>query len=102
MEREWKGNIRELKNFVYRMMVLSKNDELTWPETCPTENYQNATEEEAAIQDESSLKTLKEMERDYILFVLKKFNGNQSHAAQCLGLKRTTFISRLKKLGITD
>ncbi len=98
-EREWKGNIRELKNFVYRMMVLSRGDELT----CPVDDWRavyDAAAEEPGLPDDGSLKTLQEVERDYIRFVLKRVKGNQSHAAKCLGLKRTTFLARLKKLAI--
>ena len=100
-DREWKGNIRELKNHVNRLMVLSQGEELAWPEGeyVPKQDDAAESEVEAAVE---TFKTLEEMERDYILYVLKKLDGNQSKAAGVLGLKRTTFISRLKKLGIME
>ncbi len=99
-ERAWQGNIRELKNFIYRMMVLSPRDELVWPEINVEAQGQDHVEDDD-FEDDLNLKTLNEMERDYIQFVLNKLQGNQSRAARVLGLKRTTLLSRMKKLGIS-
>jgi DNA-binding NtrC family response regulator len=40
------------------------------------------------------------MERDHIRYVLQHTEGNKSEAAKILGLKRTTLIERMKKLGM--
>ncbi len=95
-EQPWQGNVRELKNFVHRMMVLSPQNTLMLPDA----TFETEDEGEAPVEEEDNLKTLCEMERDYLIYVLEKYRGNQTRAARCLGLKRTTFISRLKKLGI--
>ena len=46
------------------------------------------------------LKTLDEVEKDYIQYVLDHVKGNKAYAAKFLGLKRTTLLARMKKLGI--
>ncbi len=95
-EQPWQGNVRELKNFVHRMMVLSPQNTLMLPDA----TFETDDEGDGPVEEEDNLKTLCEMERDYLIYVLEKYRGNQTRAARCLGLKRTTFISRLKKLGI--
>ena len=44
---------------------------------------------------------MKEMERTYILSLLKKMKWNVTEAAAQAGIKRTTFTSRMKRLGIS-
>ncbi len=46
--------------------------------------------------------TLAEVEERAILRALSRTNGNKSEAARLLGLKRTTFLDRLRRLGIDD
>lgn len=100
--REWKGNVREFKNFIYRMMVLSPDDRLSWPEEDFEPVLDDSEESEEALAYKlDSLKTMDEMEIDYIRYVLKCVNGNQVRAAEKLGMKRTTLRSRMKKLGVT-
>ena len=40
------------------------------------------------------------VERDLLLQSLAKAGGNKMRAAQLLGMKRTTFVEKLKRLGI--
>jgi DNA-binding protein Fis len=42
---------------------------------------------------------LEEYERDYILWVLEEANGNQTLAAQMLGIDRVSLWRKLKKYG---
>jgi chemotaxis protein methyltransferase CheR len=55
------------------------------------------------VQHDEGLKSLHDMERDYIVSVLDKtgwkISGNKS-AAEILGLKRSTLRARMEKLGI--
>jgi len=46
--------------------------------------------------------SLEDMERDYILRILREFNGNQSKASQVLGIDRKTLYLKLKKYGLSD
>ncbi len=101
LNRDWPGNVRELKNTVYRMLITSP------PQPAPMSSSNEKAPSDAgppSFSDEeppvSSLKTLEEVEREHIRYVLDAVGGNQSQAARHLGLKRSTFRSRLKKLGI--
>ena len=90
----WPGNVRELENFIERAVILSPGNVLN----VPVSELINGPFSGRLNGDSSS-------ERDQILRVLKETGGRvggPKGAASRLGLKRTTLISRMKKLGITS
>jgi formate hydrogenlyase transcriptional activator len=91
----WKGNVRELANFIERSVVLSQGEELQVP-----------TGELAACYSLkiTPISTFQQAERDVIVNALKAASGRiagRSGAAERLGLKRTTLQNKMQKLGIT-
>jgi formate hydrogenlyase transcriptional activator len=98
-EYDWPGNIRELENFIERLVILSRGPELDLPlsELAPGRKFP------AAISVYNSI-TLEEAQRGHIVRTLKDTNwviGGPAGAAARLGTKRTTLQYRMKKLGIT-
>ena len=90
----WPGNIRELENFVERAVILTRGSALQFP----IDELKTGTARSVAPVIRGS------NERDEIVRVLKASNGQvggPNGAAARLGLKRTTLISRMKKLGIS-
>ncbi|MGV8081192.1 MAG: sigma 54-interacting transcriptional regulator [Syntrophales bacterium] len=90
----WPGNIRELANMVERAVILG-GSRIRFPELATGTIPVTAGEEPLPLQ---------EMERLHILQSLKTTRGKiggKDGAAALLGLKRTTLINRMKKLGIT-
>jgi formate hydrogenlyase transcriptional activator len=91
---QWPGNIRELQNLIERAVILSKDGVL--PNPLPTTGTQPVTVSTAAI-------TLRDSERSLILQTLEEVRwviGGPKGAAAKLGLKRTTLIHKMQKLGI--
>jgi len=91
---QWPGNIRELQNLVERAVILS--DDGVLPNPLPTAGAQPPIASTAAS-------TLKESERALILRTLEDVRwviGGPKGAAARLGLKRTTLIHKMQKLGI--
>jgi len=91
----WPGNIRELQNLVERAVILSNDGVL--PNPLPTTGTQPVVISTAAT-------TLKESERALILQTLDEVRwviGGPKGAAAKLGLKRTTLIHKMQKLGIS-
>ncbi len=89
----WPGNIRELENFIERSVILTHGTALHAP---IGELSNNGKTPPATGTREAS-------ERDEIVRVLKTTNGRVAGpdgAAAHIGIKRTTLISRMKKLGI--
>ena len=93
--RRWAGNIRELENVIERAVILTRGTTLQVPtdEVEPIGPATPAPERRAAI------------ERDEILRVLRETHGRVAGpegAAARMAIKRTTLISRMKKLGIVN
>jgi formate hydrogenlyase transcriptional activator len=98
----WPGNVRELQNFIERAVILSPGRMLRLPlgELEQPNSLSNSVDKLGASQN----MTLKDAEREYILQALAETNwviGGLKGAAARLGLKRTTLISKMQKLGIS-
>ncbi|HWY53748.1 MAG TPA: sigma 54-interacting transcriptional regulator [Terriglobales bacterium] len=89
----WPGNIRELENFIERAVILTHGTALEVP---VSELRRTGAAVSPPIPRESH-------EHDEILRVLRETRGRvagPNGAATRMGIKRTTLISRMKKLGI--
>ncbi len=92
---QWPGNVRELQNLMERAVILSKDGVL--PNPLPIEVTTGIVTSPAAT-------TLKDSERVLILRTLESVGwviGGAKGAATKLGLKRTTLIHKMQKLGIS-
>jgi formate hydrogenlyase transcriptional activator len=90
----WPGNVRELENFVERSVILTEGNVLN----VPLAELRNG-DLESEIDG-----TLENMEREFIIRVLRETGGviaGARGAAARLGLKRTTLQSRMLKMGIS-
>jgi formate hydrogenlyase transcriptional activator len=91
---QWPGNIRELQNLIERAVILSNNGVL--PNPLPTAASQG-------VIIPPTVTTLRDSERALILHTLQGVGwviGGPKGAAAKLGLKRTTLICKMQKLGI--
>jgi transcriptional regulator with GAF, ATPase, and Fis domain len=91
----WPGNIRELQNLIERAVILSNDGVL--PNPLPTSGPQKSV-------SVLSPTTLRDSERTLILRTLEAVGwviGGPKGAANKLGLKRTTLIHKMQKLGIS-
>jgi formate hydrogenlyase transcriptional activator len=89
----WPGNIRELQNVIERAVILSQGTVLTVPRS----------EFESPVPSTSAPVTLEDAERDHILRALDETGwviGGGGGAAARLGLKRTSLVSTMRRLGI--
>lgn len=102
-KRKWPGNVRELKNVLERMAVLSE-DGIIRGRDLPFSFWDaNRTSEISVSPPEPEKiwdfqREIEWNERIMIEKALEKARGNHTLAAQFLGMKRTTFQYRLKKL----
>jgi transcriptional regulator with PAS, ATPase and Fis domain len=105
----WPGNVRELRNVVERAMIL-ENKEFLGSEDLPPAIREEVTKEAAegagdgssaggfALPDEGC--GLRQMEEQMVRRALEKTNGNQSRAAQLLGISRDSLRYKMRKLGL--
>lgn len=92
----WPGNVRELQNVIARAVILSPGPvlQLVLTDLSPRRPDPGAP---------AQVRTLAEVEREHILRVLKETKwvvGGPQGAAARLGLRRTTLLYRMEKLGI--
>ncbi|MDB4941631.1 MAG: hypothetical protein JWP97_1165 [Labilithrix sp.] len=86
---EWPGNIRELKNAIERAVLLSTGNFID-PSVVPAGEHVGDAAAGARLRQD-----LATFERQRIVEALDKCAGNQTKAAQLLGISRRTLVSRL-------
>jgi transcriptional regulator with PAS, ATPase and Fis domain len=101
----WPGNVRELKNVMERALILAKGAYIT-PEELPLELLKNSKMEKNMTfahgkGDTDGLHPLADVERNYILKVLREKEGNKSETARILGISRSTLREKLNRYRIT-
>lgn len=97
------GNIRELENIIHRAVILSKGDVITDEDINPVLHPSFSPDFVIDENTKSHLITLDELERSYILHVLKETNwkiSGQGSASEVLGLHFNTLRYRMEKLNI--
>jgi DNA-binding NtrC family response regulator len=95
----WPGNVRQLKNAIERMVVLSRTDTLT-PDLLPPEVLASDQGVEAETDDLPIREAVQAFKKRYIMNALAKAGGNQRVAAERLGLQRTFLNRMIKELGL--
>ena len=95
VNHNWQGNVRELENAVERAFILS-GDEID-PASLPPKIRAGA-ENVLEMRDPEGLRpTLEEMERRYILEILRAVGDDKTQAANILGIDLSTLYRKLKK-----
>ena len=89
----WPGNVRELENAVERASVLCRDDEIGLADLPDNVRSEQGGRLARLVQDEASLA---EVERDYVELVLERHEGNQTRAAEVLGIDRRTLYRKLQ------
>ncbi len=117
-KQAWRGNVRELKNFMYRLALLAREDAIdalaiapllainshpdVLPSTGQSYSLDSALLDWLVSTDPPAGKVynqaLTAMERPLFAAILERTGGNQLRAAQILGINRNTLRKRLQDL----
>ena len=105
---DWPGNIRQLKNNIERLLILTKGDEdaVITADLLPSEVGETAPSipggGDASEQIMSlPLKKAREVfEREYLKAQIARFGGNVSRTAEFVGMERSALHRKLKSLGV--
>ena len=96
LNHHYPGNVRELQYSIERAIIMC-DSEVLLPEDVIFSPIEQASQQ---IMHEQDAYNLSEMEKNAILKVIEKHNGNISKASQELGLTRTALYRRLSKYNI--
>ncbi|MHB8174594.1 MAG: sigma-54-dependent transcriptional regulator [Nitrospirota bacterium] len=100
---DWPGNVRELKNVIERAMILESEDILLL-EHLPVELVGGMLPASQAATSSISIPkegmSLEKVEEELVKQALTVAGGNQSKAADLLGVQRDAFRRRMKKFGL--
>ncbi|OQC08557.1 MAG: Transcriptional regulatory protein ZraR [Candidatus Hydrogenedentes bacterium ADurb.Bin101] len=88
----WPGNIRELRNVLYRAVTLARAETLGLADVADLSAAQSA----AATPE----LTLEELERGHIAAIFRQCDGNIQQTATILGIARSTLYKKLAEFGI--
>lgn len=97
--REWKGEVRELENFIERLMIFAKKDKLTMEDLPP--NLFALMKSSMGVAETTQLKTAVEnFERDFIRNQLAQNDFHRGKTARALGIGEATLYRKMNQLGI--
>jgi two-component system, NtrC family, nitrogen regulation response regulator GlnG len=121
MTMPWRGNIRELRNLIYRLALVCREDVIT--EATIIQNVDNVPDNDAPLQGASFEAAVAQFLRDHkmrgsarerlypkalaqfeiplLQSVMRQVKGNQLKAAALLGINRNTLRKKLTDYGIT-
>jgi len=100
----WRGNIRELQNIILRMVIFNAGttdfDVKHWLEdNKPIKSVDSPHKKDMDFLLKEDFVLEKHIE-SLIESALKKYDGNQSKAAKCLGITRSALIYKMQKLNL--
>jgi two-component system response regulator AtoC len=93
----WPGNVRELRNAIERAMLLADRDRLEPQDFTTLTRTVSPTQFKLPPEGVN----IEEVERQLLVQALERSNGNQTQAAQLLGINRDQVRYRIEKFGIT-
>jgi two-component system, NtrC family, nitrogen regulation response regulator GlnG len=120
-ELPWKGNVRELKNFIYRLVLLSREDIIGDNHVVQASDNlgQDENQPKTAVSFEAAIasfmrndretvhskgelydRALAAFEQPFLQQVMKHSRGNQLKAAALLGINRNTLRKKLSQYGL--
>jgi len=102
-QQPWPGNVRQLQNFMERLIVLCDGPTITHQDVIRELERQPVLLQSIPVaeDDPKSLKSRRDQaERKAVLDALKRANQNRTVAARILGVSRRTLYNKLDELGI--
>jgi len=96
----WNGNIRELENFIQKILILEKDEEITKGLLQDYLTLVHSAQDNNLFTSANHPKQQKEI--SLIKNALSEAGGNRTKAAKILGISRRTLLYRIKEYGINE
>ena len=97
-DKEWKGNVRELENLLYRAVVITEKSQLTdidFIEMSGIGAKNNNTDNISLLNSFGTAKTMQEIENEVIAITLNRCSNNVGEAAKLLGIGQSTLYKKI-------
>ena len=103
----WPGNIRQLKNVIERILILSDGTGPISADEIPTDTQKSAgANDGGGMSANCATLPLREareaFEREYLITQINRFGGNISKTANFVGMERSALHRKLKSLGVVS
>jgi len=95
LDQDWPGNIRQLENAIEHAVVVAQGQEIQKQDL--PKYLMTAAEKSVG---KGTLNSLAQLEKQHIIEVLRRHNGNIKKSAQILGINRITLYNKIKKYDI--
>ncbi|HQL83010.1 MAG TPA: sigma-54 dependent transcriptional regulator, partial [Spirochaetota bacterium] len=111
---EWRGNVRELENFIHRILVMTDTDTISEKELKAMCERADSTRmmdyystlkayiNEAVNAGCDVAQEMERIEREFLAEAFRKSRGNIRKTAEITGLPKSTLFNKLQKYHITD
>jgi len=96
----WPGNVRELRNVIERAVILCDKDFIDLDNLPATHRDSPGIQWKRFSGRQTGRPTLKELEKDYISFLLEENKYNIRETARLLDINRSTLYEKLREYGI--
>ncbi|MBL4892816.1 MAG: sigma-54-dependent Fis family transcriptional regulator, partial [Rhizobiaceae bacterium] len=102
---DWPGNIRQLRNNIERLMILSRDEDgIISADMLPSEIGEMLPQAGGGNGEHLMALPLKEareaFEKDYLAAQVGRFGGNISRTAEFIGMERSALHRKIKTLGL--
>jgi two-component system, NtrC family, nitrogen regulation response regulator NtrX len=99
---EWPGNIRELRNFIQRLLILGSGDHVELSEIHSMLGLQIEAHPEPLLPgfDLPLREAREQFEKAYLEYQLRALHGSVSKVSERVGIERTHLYRKLRSLGI--
>jgi transcriptional regulator with PAS, ATPase and Fis domain len=96
----WPGNVRELESVIERVLVLRRSNTVTFADLPEKMKKEKGAVQNIILNLPDEGIALEDLEKNLIIKALEKHRGNQTRAAEYLGITRPTLIYRMEKYGL--
>lgn len=100
----WPGNVRQLKNMIERILILSDGSGAITAREVPGAHEPDDDQARVVLSGAMATLPLREareaFEREYLLTQINRFGGNISRTANFVGMERSALHRKLKSLGV--
>jgi DNA-binding NtrC family response regulator len=96
-KQEWRGNVRELDSVVTKLAIFAEAEEIDVHTVAHALKAERASHPSFVQDNRPLMDQVEEFEKKLIIEALKANGGNQTRAAEQLGVERTNFVKKMKK-----